>query len=81
MKEFELAQQNLKKVIIAGKEMKEKIKARKIEVDSTIQQSFAKLQQLLHQHEEALLVESSEETMAKDMRLSIQLDLVVPMHS
>ena len=74
LKEFELTQQNLKKVIIAGKEMKEKIKARKTEVDSTIQQSFAKLQQLLHQREEALLAKSSEEAMAKDMRLSIQLE-------
>ena len=72
--EFELAQQNLKNVIIAGKEMKEKIKARKTEVDSTIQHSFAKLQQLLHQREEALLAKSSEEAMAKDIHLSIQLE-------
>ena len=72
--EFELAQQNLKKVITVGQYMKENIKARKIEVDTTIQQSFAKLQQLLHQREETLLAKSSEEAMAKDMRLSIQLE-------
>ena len=72
--EFQLAQQNLKKVTTAGEEMKEKIKARKIEVDTTIRQAFAKLQQLLLQREEALLAKSSEETMAKDVRLSIQLE-------
>ena len=74
LEEFQLAQQNLKKVITAGEEMKEKIKARKIEVDTTIQQAFAKLQQLLHQREEALLAKSSEEAMGKDVRLSIQLE-------
>ena len=71
---FQLAQQNLKKVMIAGEEMKEKIKARKIEVDTTIRQAFVKLQQLLHQREESLLDKSSEEAMAKDVRLSIQLE-------
>ena len=35
--------------------MKENIKAHKIEVETTIQQAFANLQQLLHQSEEALL--------------------------
>ena len=74
LEEFQLAQQNLKKVTTAGEEMKEKIKARKIEVDTTIRQAFAKLQQLLHQREEALLAKSSEEAMAKDVRLSIQLE-------
>ena len=60
--------------MIAGEEMKEKIKARKIEVDTTIRQAFAKLQQILHQREEALLAKSSEEAMAKNVRLSIQLE-------
>ena len=74
LEEFQLAQQNLKKVTTAGEEMKEKIKARKIEVDTTIRQAFAKLRQILHQREEALLAKSSEEAMAKDVRLSIQLE-------
>ena len=74
LEQFQLAQQNLKKVKTAGEEMKEKIKARKIEVDTTIRQAFAKLQQILHQREEALLAKSSEEAMAKDVRLSIQLE-------
>ena len=55
LEQFQLAQQNLKKVATAGEEMKEKIKARKIEVDTTVRQAFAKLQQILHQREEALL--------------------------
>ena len=71
---LQLAQQNLKNVMIAGEEMKEKINAHKIEVDTTIRQAFAKLQQLLHQREQALLAKSSETTMAKDIRLSIQLE-------
>ena len=74
LEEFQLAQQNLKKVTTAGEEMKEKIKARKIEVDTTIRQAFAKLQQILHQREQELLGKSSEEAMAKDIRLSIQLE-------
>ena len=74
LEELQLAQQNLKNVMIAGEEMKEKIKARKIEVDSILRQAFAKHQQLLHQREEALLAKSSEEAMAKDVRLSIQLE-------
>ena len=74
LEQFQLAQQNLKKVMIAGEEMKEKIKARKIEVDTTIRQAFTKLQQILHQREEALLAKSSEEAMAKNVRLSIQLE-------
>ena len=56
--------------------MKQKIKARKTKVDTTIQQAFAKLQQLLHQHKESLLAKRSEETMAKDVRLSIQLESI-----
>ena len=43
LEELQFAQQNLKKVMIAGEEMKEKIKDCKIEVDSIIRQAFAKL--------------------------------------
>ena len=69
LEELQLAQKNLKNVMIAGEEMKEKINARRIEGDSTIRQAFAKLQR-----EEALLNKSHEEAMAKDVRLSIQLE-------
>ena len=71
---FSVSQKHLKEVMTAGKEMKKKIKARKNEVDTIIRQAFAKLQQLLHQREEALLTKSSEEAMAKEVRLSIQLE-------
>ena len=74
LEQLQLAQQNLKKVTTAGEELKKKIKVRKNEVDTTIRQAFAKLQQLLHQREEALLAKSSEEAMAKNVRLSIQLE-------
>ena len=71
---FSLAQEHLKEVVTAGEEMKKKIKARKNEVDTIIRQAFAKLQQLLHEREEALLAKSSEEAMGKEVRLSIQLE-------
>ena len=71
---FPVAQEHLKEVMTAGEELKKKIKARKNEVDTIIRQAFAKLQQLLHQREEALLAKSSEEAMAKEVRLSIQLE-------
>ena len=71
---FPVSQEHLKEVITAGEEMKKKIKARKNEVDTIIRQAFAKLQRLLHQREEALLDKSSEEAMAKEVRLSIQLE-------
>ena len=71
---FPVAQEYLKEVMTAGDEMKKKIKARKNEVDTIIRQAFAKLQQLLHQREEALLAKSSEEAMAKEVRLSNQLE-------
>ena len=71
LEEFKLAQKNLKNVMIAGEEVKEKINARRIEGDSTIRQAFAKLQR---QREEALLTKSHEEAKAKDVRLSIQLE-------
>ena len=71
---FPVSQEHLKELMTAGEEMKKKIKVRKNEVDTIIQQAFAKLQQLLHQREEALLAKSSEEAMAKEVRLSIQLE-------
>ena len=71
---FPVSQKHLKEFMTAGEEMKKKIKARKNEVDTIIRQAFAKLQQLLHQREEALLAKSSEEAMAKEVRLSIQLE-------
>ena len=71
---FPVSQEHLKEVMTAGEEMIKKIKARKNEVDTIIRQAFAKLQQLLHQREEALLAKSSEEAMAKEVRLSIQLE-------
>ena len=71
---FPVSQEHLKEVMTAGEEMKKKVKARKNKVDTIIRQAFAKLQQLLHQREEALLVKSSEEAMAKEVRLSIQLE-------
>ena len=71
---FPVSREHLKEVMTAGEEMKKKIKARKNEVDTIIRQAFAKLQQLLHQREEALLGKCSEEAMAKEARLSIQLE-------
>ena len=71
---FPVSQEHLKEVVTAGEEMKKKIKARKNEVDTIIRQTFAKLQQLLHQRQEALLAKSSEEAMGKEVRLSIQLE-------
>ena len=73
---FPVSQKHLKEVMTAGEEMKKKIKTRKNEVDTIIQQAFAKLQQLLHQSEEALLAKSSEEAMGKEVRLSIQLESI-----
>ena len=71
---FPVSQEHLKELMTACEEMKKKIESRKNEVDTIIQQAFAKLQQLLHQREEALLAKSSEEAMAKEVRLSIQLE-------
>ena len=71
---FQIAQLQLKKVLISGKEIKEKIKARKNEIDTIIHQRFATLQQLLHEREKALLAQSSEVANAKEACLSRQLD-------
>ena len=71
---FPVALQQLKKVLISGEEIKEKIKARKNEIDTIICQTFATLQQLLHEREKAMLAQSSEVANAKEARLSCQLD-------
>ena len=74
LERFPVSQEHLKEVMTAGEEMKKKIKARKNKVDTIIRQAFAKLQQLLHEREEALLAKSSEEAMGKEVRLSFQLE-------
>ena len=71
---FQVAQQQLKKVLISGEEIKEKIKAHKNEIDTIIRQNFATLQKLLHEHEEALLAQNSEVANAKEAHLSLQLE-------
>ena len=71
---FQVAQQQLKKVLISGEEMKEKIKARKNEIDTIIHQTFSTLQRLLHEREEALLAKSSEVANTKVTRLSLKLE-------
>ena len=73
---FQVAQQQLKKVLISGEEIKEKIKVRKNEIDTVIHQRFATLQQLLHEREEAMLAQSSEVANTKEGRLSRQLDRI-----
>ena len=73
---FQVAQQQLKKVLISGEEIKEKINTRKNEIDTIIHQTFATLQQLLHEHEQSLLVQSSEVANAKEACLCLQLDNV-----
>ena len=70
---FPVAQQQLKKVLISGEEIKEKINARKNEIDAMIRQKFATLQQLLHEREEALLAQSSEVANDKEACLCLQL--------
>ena len=71
---FQVAQQQLKKVLISGEEMKEKINARKNEIDTIIHQNFATLHQLLHEREEALLAQSNEVANSKEACLSLQLE-------
>ena len=71
---FQVAQQQLKKVLISGEEIKEKINARKNEIDTIIRQTFATLQQLLHEREEALLSQNREVANAKVACLSLQLE-------
>ena len=73
---FQVAQQQLKKVLISGEEMKVKIKAHKNEIDTIIHQTFSTLHQRLQQCEEALLVQSSEVANAKEACLCLQLDRV-----
>ena len=73
---FQVAQQQLKKLLITGEEIKEKINARKNEINLIIHQTFSTLQQLLHEHEEALLSQSNEVANAKEARLSLQLERI-----
>ena len=74
LKGLQVHQQKLKEVLISGEEVKEKIKAHKNEVDKMIRQTFANLQQLLHQREEALLAQSKEIANTKEAHLSLQLE-------
>ena len=76
IQDFQVAQQQLKKVLISREEIKEKINARKNEIDTIIRQTFSTLQQLLHEREEALLAQSREVVNAKEACLSLQLDKV-----
>ena len=71
---FQVAQQQLKKVLISGEEIKEKIKVCKNEIDTIIRQRFATLHQLLHEREEALLAQSSEVANDKEAHLICQLE-------
>ena len=71
---FSLAQKYIRGVMTTGEKMKEKIVSHKNEVDSLIQKTFLKRQQLLHQHNQVLLAKSSEEAMAKEVHLSTQLE-------
>ena len=73
---FQEAQQQLKEVLISGEEIKEKIKARKNEIDTIIRRTFSTLQQLLHEREEALLAQSSEVANAKEDRLNCQMERI-----
>ena len=71
---FQEAQQQLKKVLISGEEMKEKINTHKNEIDTIIHLTFSTLQQLLHEREEVLLAQSNEVANAKEARLTCQLE-------
>ena len=71
---FRKAQQQLKEVLTLGEQIKRKIKLCNNEVDTIIRQTFANLQQLLHQREETLLAQSSEIANPKEADLSLQLE-------
>ena len=73
---FQVAQQQLKKVLISGEEIREKINARKNEIDTIIRQTFSTLQQLLHEREEVLLAQSNEVANAKEACLTCQLERI-----
>ena len=72
-KSFQLAEQQLKQLLITGEKIKDNIKASKYEIDTIIRQTFANLQQLLCQKEKVLLAKSCELANAKEDRLSLQL--------
>ena len=71
---FQVAQQQLKKVLTSGGQTKEKIKVCKNEIDTTIRQTFATLHQRLHEREEAMLAQSNEVANTKEACLSRQLE-------
>ena len=73
---FQVAQQQLKKVLISGEEIKEKINARKNKINTIIRQTFSTLQQLLHEREEVLLAQSNEVANGKEARLTCQLERI-----
>ena len=70
---FPAVHEHLKESLTAGEEVRKKITAQMNEVD-TIHEVFLKLQQLLHECKEDLLAKRSEIAMAKEVRLSIQLE-------
>ena len=70
------SEEKLTAVLKAGEETKEKIKGRKEEVDSLIRQSISSLHKLLEGREEALIEQSNKVAMAKQARLSRQLDSI-----
>ena len=74
LQEIQIAQQQLKKVLTLGKDMKDKIQTRKSYVDTLISKSFASIHQLLHEREEALLAQSSEVANTKESHLNCQLE-------
>ena len=70
------SEEKLTAVLKVGKETKEKIKGRKEEVDLLIRQSISSLHKLLEGREEALIEQSNKVAMAKQARLSRQLDSI-----
>ena len=68
------AQTQLQKFLISGEEIIEKIKTRKIEIDTIICQTFATFQQLLHERKEALLAKNNDVANAKEAHLCFQLE-------
>ena len=73
---IQVAQHQLEKVLISGKDVKEKIKTRKSEIDIIIHQTFATFRQLLHQCEDSLLAQNSEVANAKEVCLSLQIERI-----
>ena len=70
---FPAVQKHLKESLTAGEEVRKTITAQKNKGD-TIHEVFLTLQQLLHERKEVLLAKRSEIAMAKEVRLTIQLE-------